>query len=130
MGAEIIIYNNLYFQSIHTYTIVPFYCINIFLRPSTIYFLCDVILLRFSTYETRRLNYRRLCTTTDVLCENNSTRVFSTTLMCSRFNSSIGIQLPLDQPMNVHTLLNIDCTALLCQYFGRKVDKLSNAYKA
>ena len=49
-------------------------------------------------------------------------------LMCSRFNSSIGIKLPLDQPMNVRTLLNVACPAVLCQYFGRKVDESSNVW--
>ena len=47
-------------------------------------------------------------------------------LLCSRFNSSKGIKLSLDKPMNVHTLLNINHPAVLQQYFGVKFDDLSN----
>ena len=49
-------------------------------------------------------------------------------LMCTRFNLSMGIQLSLDQPMNAHTLLNVDCLAVLCQYFGRKADESYNVW--
>ena len=47
-------------------------------------------------------------------------------LLCSRFNSSQGIKLLLDKPINMHTLLNIDRPAVLRQHFGMKVYKLSN----
>ena len=47
-------------------------------------------------------------------------------LLCSSFNSAKGIKLSLDEPMNVHTLLNINRPAVLQQYFGMKVDDLSN----
>ena len=47
-------------------------------------------------------------------------------LLCSRLKYSKGIKLSLDKQMNVHTLLNIYRPAVLRQYYGIKVDELSN----